>query len=284
MYFVEEADKPCNAWKMKFPKVKLKENKIIIFGFNEGLCEKKSIKIAKKIDKILIKAKSKKIVLSKEIQKNEIFKNILYTAGYDIVDGKWLFERLSLLALDYIIEKKKIKKEDCQISVLVNDLKDYTLQNIKNLAKEYKTLNIVTNHLEKFKRVEQNIIEETGLVITVTNNKKKSLIKSKIILNIDFPKELINKYNILDEAIILNICGNIRINKKRFNGLVINDYEISVNKEIIENAMGVNYEKYYIKQIYEADFYKNMSFIDFIKKVKKDNCKIIRLYSINGEL
>ena len=50
--------------------------------------------------------------------------------------------------------------------------------------------------------------------------------KSQIILNIDFPKELINKYNIQDEAIIVNVKGTVKINKKRFNGLNINDYEI----------------------------------------------------------
>ena len=50
--------------------------------------------------------------------------------------------------------------------------------------------------------------------------------KSQIILNIDFPKELINKYNINDDAIIVNVKGKIKINKKRYNGLNINNYEI----------------------------------------------------------
>ena len=51
--------------------------------------------------------------------------------------------------------------------------------------------------------------------------------KSQIILNIDFPQELINKYNIYDDAVIVNLKGNIKINKKRFNGLNINNYEIN---------------------------------------------------------
>ena len=37
-----------------------------------------------------------------------------------------------------------------------------------------------------------------------------------IILNIDFPQELINKYNVQDEAIIVNIKRKTKINKKRF--------------------------------------------------------------------
>ena len=284
MYFIEEVDKPCNIFRKVLPKAQMKDNKIIIYGLSDNLSEKKSIKLAKRTDKILKKTKSNKIVLSKIIQENDVYKNILYTYGYEILDGKWLFEGLSNLVIDYIVNKKKIKKNECQISVLVNDLTDYTLQNIKTLATEFKTLNIVTNHIEKFKKVEQSILEENGLVITITNNKKKSLLKSKLILNIDFPNELINKYNINDEAIIINICGNIKINKKRFNGLIINDYEVSVNNEIIDSSVKYNLSKYYIKQIYESCFYKNIPFLDFIKKVKKDKCEIDRLYSINGVL
>ena len=282
MYFVEENDKPYNVFGKIFQNVKLKENKIIVSGVSENLNEKKSIKLAKKTDKILKKTKSNKIVLSKIIQENEVYKNMLYTYGYNILDGKWLFEGLSNFVIDYIVKKKELKKEECQVSVMVNDLTDYTLQNIKTLATDFKTLNIVTNHIEKFKRVEQSILEESGLVITITNNKKKSLLKSKLILNIDFPNELINKYNINDEAIIINICGDIKINKKRFNGLIINDYEVTVSDEAIESSVRYSLSKYYIKQIYEANFYKNIPFLDFIKKVKNDKCKIVRLYSING--
>ena len=267
-----------------FPKVIKKENKIIISGLKENIKEKKTIKIAKKIDKLLKKTNSNKIVLSKEIQKKEVINNLLYTMGYNIPDGKWLFEGLSLIVLDYIIQKYSLVKEECNISILVNDLSDDTLQNIKKIAQEYKSLNIVTNHIEKFKKIENDIMEELGLLITITNNKKKSLIKSSIILNIDFPNELINKYNINDEAIIINIRGNIKIHKKRFNGIIINDYDINVKQDILENDIGVGYNKYYKKQIYEANFYKNMPYKDFYNIIKRDKIEICKLITLNGEI
>lgn len=282
MFYIQENDKPCKWLNKAFPKVELKENVIIITGMCEEMKEKKSIKLAKKIDSILKKSKSNKLVLSKKIQENEVIKNMLYSYGYDIVNGKWLFEGLSLQVIDYIVAKKNIKKEESYISVLVNDLSDYTLQNIILFAKEFKSLNIVTNHIEKFKKIEQKILKETGLIITVTNNKKKSLIKPQIILNIDFPNELINKYNIKEDAIIINICNNIKIKKKRFNGLVINDYEINVNDEVFDSSIFKSIDKYYINQIYEASFYKKIPYSDFYKKIKMDGCKIYRLYSING--
>ena len=280
MYYIEEVDKLCNRFRKSFPKVRLKENVISI----EGLCEneKKSIKIAKKIDKILKKTNSNKIVLSNKVKQNEVLKNMLYTYEYDIADGKWLFEGLSTKILDYIIEKKNIKKEECRLSILVNDLRDYTVQNIKEMAKEYKSLNIVTNHMEKFKKIEETIFEEDGIIITISNNKKKALTKSNIILNIDFPNELINKYNINDEAIIIDIHGNVRIKKKRFNGIIINNFKANINTEIIDSSIIKSLEKYNINEIYESTFYKKITYIDFKKKLKKDKCKIVRLYSING--
>ena len=51
-------------------------------------------------------------------------------------------------------------------------------------------------------------------MITINNNKKKSLTKSDIILNIDFPNELINKYRIAENANIINIKGETKIKQK----------------------------------------------------------------------
>ena len=283
MYYIEKVDKLCGINKI-IKTVKIQENRIIIPANNIGeLKEKQIIKLANKTDKILQKVHSKKIVLSKELYKLETYKNILYSSGYDITDGKWLFEAISYKILDYIANKKDIKKEETTLSVLVNNLTDYTLENIKIFAKNFKTLNIVTNHIDKFKNIVDKIYEDEGVIITVTNNKRKSLIKSKIIFNIDFPKELLNKYNIFDEAIIVNINGNMKINKKRFNGLIINDYEIRINPQAIQSYTG-NIENYYIKQLYEAEFYQNIPFYDFSKKIKADGLKICGLYGINGKI
>ena len=279
MYYVENIDKPKVIKKM-LGTVKLKNNKVLVSVGTKIPGEAKSKWIAKRTHKVLEKTNSRKIVLSKELQKNEVYKNMLYSYGYNVVDGKWLFEALSCTILNYITERKKIKKEESQISVLVNYLTDYTLESIKNLSKEYKTLNIVTNHIEKLKKVQDNIYENSGLMITVTNNKKKSLMKSNIILNIDFPKELLNQYNIFDEAVIININGNMKIEKKRFNGLLINDYEITVKPEAIQNYVGT-IEKYFIKELYEAEIYSRMPYKEFQKKISNDGLEIQKLHGIN---
>ena len=274
MYYVQETDKPNSLFKL-FNIVKLQEDKIILPIVKEEISLKKAEKLAEKTKKILDKTNCNKLVLSKTIKAQEIYKNYLYSYNLDIVEGRWLFEALSTQALEYVINKEKMKKEETQLSILVNGITDNFLEAIKEIVKQYKIVNIVTNHIEKFKKIEKKILQEDGIMITVTNNKKKSLAKSKIILNVDFPTELINQYYIYEEAIIINLKGNVKIKRKRFNGLNINDYEIDFN--YLDNF---DYDKdnlYDKKDIYEAQIYQNQSYKDIKRKIEKDNVRIIGL-------
>ena len=112
-------------------------------------------------------------------------------------------------------------------------------------------------------------------MITLNNNKKKSLTKTDIILNFDFPTELINKYRIAEKAIIINLKGNIKIKQKRFEGKIFNDYEITYKK--IEDFEYDKSEKYLTKDIYEALIYKHQPIENIMKKIKKDKVKILEL-------
>ena len=254
MYYIHEADKPNIILKM-FNIIKLETNQIIIpIEKGKELSQKNLQILAKKTNDLLKKANCKKIVISKEIKKQEQYINYLNTYNFEIVDGKWLFEVLSQDVLEYIMDKKKLEKKQIQISVLVNDLSDIMLNILKNLIKKYKKLNIVTNHIEKFKKLEEDFFNEDGTIIVVNNNKKKSLSKSQIILNIDFPSELINKYKINEEAIIVNIWNSTKIKNKRFNGLNINNYEINFqNIEEIDYNQIEKYDNRYQKFLKSKD-------------------------------
>ena len=168
-----------------------------------------------------------------------------------------------------------MKKEEVSISILVNDINDNILENIKEIVKEYKKINIVTNHIEKLKKIEKQILEKEGIMLVISNNRRKSLLKSKIILNIDFPTELINKYQIYEEAIIVNLKGNVKIEKKRFNGININDYEICFKYE--DEFDFEKKEKYNKKDIYEAKIIKKQPYKFIMKRIDEDQVKIIEL-------
>lgn len=292
MYFIQETDKPkILSQLLLIPK--LEKDKIILPMFLEteeknnqkeirkkdSELEKKITKqemlIAKKTKKILDKTHCKKVILSKEMQGKEIFCNQLYTYGFEISDGRWLFKVLAFDAINYVVKKNNITSEKIKISILVNDLDEIILEIINQIIKKYKNINIVTNHMEKFKKLEEQILEEYGIMITVNNNKKKGLTKSDIILNVDFPNELINKYRIAEKASIINIRGNIKINQKRFEGKIYNDYEIKY-----ENLEEFDFDKeniYYKKNIYEAYIYKQQPIENIMNKIRKDKVKITKL-------
>lgn len=281
MYYIQETDKPNPITKL-FNIVQVKGDKLILPIGQEEIKTKKAERLAQKTIKILEKTNSKKVVLSKQISKQEEYTNFLHSYGAKIIEGKWLFKALTLKVLDYIVEKKRLKKEELQISILINEIEPNMLENIKEIVKQYKRINIVTNHFEKFKKIEQQIFDEYGIMITVTNNKKKSLSKSQLILNVDFPKELINKYRIFEETIIVNLCGNVAISSKRFNGVNIIDYEIDyTSDEEFDFDKNNLYDK---KKIYEAHTYTNRTFDYLQKQFLNDKVKIRHLQASNSIL
>lgn len=281
MFYIQKNDKP-NIIEKTFNIIKMQENKLFL-PITAKTSEKQIEKLAQKTKKIISKySNSKKIVISKKLQEELTYINYLNSYGLDISDGRWLYEILATDIIKYIIEKKKIKKEETIISILINDLTEIELENIKILAENYKNLNIVTNHIEKFKKLEDKFMEN-GIMITIGNNKKKSLMKSKIILNIDFPNELINKYMIKDDAIIINVPGKAKINRKRFNGLMANNYEIDFRDDIKseENLLG---DEFYLRDVYESRLYKKQTFSDIRNILKKDGVNIKKVYLSNSVL
>lgn len=278
MVYIEKNDKPTFLERI-LNLIKVQENTIIV-PINNETTVKQIEKIAKKTNKIIgILSNSKKAVLSKNIKKEEKYINYLNTYGIEISDGRWLFEILLIDIVKFLIDKQKLEKTN--ISIIINDLTDIEFENIKILSKKYKTINIVTNHIEKFKKLEEQLQEE-GIIITITNNKKKSLMKSQIIINIDFSKELINKYRINENATIINIKRPIKIIQKRFNGITVNDYEISYRSDICNEKIFNG--KYALKDLYESEIYKKSSFNELRNKIKKDNVSISKLFLNNGVL
>ena len=275
MFYIEENDKPTFLERI-LTKIKIENNRIII-PIEKELTEKKQEKLAHKTIKLLNKSSSKKIVVSKKIGQYEKYMNIL-KAKYINVEGKWLYKMLVPEIIEYILKKENLKKEETSLHILVNDATDVAVQNILEFAKEYKTITIITNHIDKFKKIEEKIFEESGINISIMNNKKKSLSRAKIIINFDFPKELINQYTINEKATILNLPGKLKINKKRYEGKIIQGYEIKSKEDSNYNQ---ELDKFYPKSIYESKFYYEQPYQYIREKIKNDKIEIKELYLQN---
>jgi len=244
--------------------------------------KKKEIKLADKIAKKLKYYNINNIAIDNNLHIDN-FKNRLYENNINILDGRWLFNYLIIDSLEYITNLKEEELGNKEISILVNDLNEVNINNIYEIAERVKRLNIITNNINKLKNIENKLYEEKGIMITVSNNKRKSLAKTQIIVNIDFPEEILNKYNINKKAILINIEDKIKIHNKSFNGININYYDIEIDKNImnkfIENDMDNNFDK---TVLYESLVYSKNRYHTICEKIKKDGIKIKGLIGNNG--
>lgn len=159
--------------------------------------------------------------------------------------------------------------------MLVNDFDGMTAELIILIANNIKRLNIVTNHIEKCKKIEEYLYNEFGIMLNVSNNKKSSLSKAEIIINIDFPEEIINKYRIYDKAIILNILERIAIKSKRFNGINANYYKIDMPQEY-------KLDEFEDEIVYESLIYNYKHLDNILDIIVKDKIEIKGLIGNNG--
>lgn len=136
----------------------------------------------------------KTAVLSNKIKE---YKNILDKLdGITLLDGHWLFNYMVYDIVNYILQKENKQINNSEISILVNNTTQTNVENILTISQKAKILNIVTENISAFKQIEEKLFEEKGIAIRVTNNKKRVLLKSDVIINLDFNEEELRKYSI----------------------------------------------------------------------------------------
>ncbi len=256
--------------------IKTKDNIYYLPIYKEDKFSEHKIKrLTKKINMLLERDASNTVALSIYLDKNQLFKNYLYSQNVNILDGRFLFKCLSYKLIEYILHIKNKEMEFEEVSMLINDFTDINKDLIIDIAKKIKRLNIITNNINKCKRIEEYLYDEFGIMLNISNNKRRSLLKSELILNIDFPEELINKYTICDKAIILNINDKINIKSKRFNGININYY-----KAVIPDNYKL--EDFADEILYESLICVDTSYKSIIEKIKNDKIRIKELIGNNG--
>ncbi|MCI8699987.1 MAG: hypothetical protein HFJ47_01430 [Clostridia bacterium] len=208
----------------------------------------------KKVVQQMVKSNIQVVILSKRLYENKEFVKQLKANKIIVLEGKWLYKYLISDIIEYICKKNNIEN-NIEVALLTNEVTDEFLGNIEELSKKFKKTKIVTEHPEKFRKIEQRALETSGLSMCISQNKKQALTKSKIIINFDLSEETINQYSINDNAIIINLGEELKIKKKRFNGIIIKDYEIKTINNI-ENSDEETLNEFYAKHIKESQIYE----------------------------
>ena len=217
----------------------------------------------KKIEKIKLQYKKDKIIFSKLLKQ--------YQEKYE--KEKIINEFLDEI-LDFIIEKtenEKIKMEMQNIYFLANEYTKKNIDIIEKILQKTKTINIVTRNLKKYMEYEEKLYDEKGILISVTNNRRKSLKNAKIIINIDFKEEELKQYSINRNCIFIKCAGEKYKSIKYFDGTIINDIEVCANE---------------IERLKEFELYQDFENTDIYVgfKNESENVRIKNLIGNNGKI
>lgn len=222
------------------------------------------------------------VCLSKELSEDKNVLEFLNGQDVNILEGKWLSNYLIINVINYVIQNKKERAENQEVSLLINKVDEIWLENIKDLARRVKLLNIVTHYEERFKKVEKELYEQEGILLNINNNLKKVLLKTDLIVNVDFSEEEFNEYNIPKKCCIISLNKNEKINYKGFEGIHILNYEISLPRKYLKYIISLkNFDN---TILYESFIYKRTTYKNIKNEIENDEIKILCVNGKNGKI
>ena len=159
---------------------------------------------------------------------------MLGSYNVQVLNGKKLMEFMEFQVVKYVLNKQKANMKEEEIYIVFKKSSDIDLNFLKKFIEKFRVVNIVTNDVERLKNVQDNLLENDGILISVSNNKRKALKRAKYILNINLNKEELSKYKINRNAIIINIREIVKYDSSGFEGININQIKIKCPDEFIE--------------------------------------------------
>lgn len=75
--------------------------------------------------------------------------------------------------------------EAVNLVMFIEKFEDIIASQIIEIAKKVKTLKIITNDINKFMNLEEELYIEYGIAVQITNNKKRAAENADIVINYD---------------------------------------------------------------------------------------------------
>ena len=155
----------------------------------------------------------KNVCVSENLQENADLINFLEDNFLRKMDGKWLWKHMMDQAVDYVADMKNEFLGNQEISILCNELDEIISEKIKEISVKVKVCNILTNRAKQFQKLEEEIYLTNGIVLNVSNNYKKVLAKSNLVINFDFDKEDLEKCVFAENVYLLNVQKQVKIGR-----------------------------------------------------------------------
>lgn len=213
-----------------------------------NLSKKKISNLFKKIYTILYDKKIFTVVLDNFLFENEYFKQILQEYQINIITGnniKNILLKKYLLSMNYFQEEITRKYNAV---ILVNQYNYITKYNIEYLAKNCKSICLITNNKSTFLPLSESFHDELGIYIPILNKPPKS---SDLIINIDFN---LNKINFNKNITVLDFSNTTFSKSKKKHFKYINEFCIDVPQDFYID----NFEPFQLCEAHFSDYLDNI--------------------------
>ncbi len=190
-------------------------------------------RIANQIKKYILQNQIVNIVIENGVSNNFIKELHILDDNIRILNGKHIMKNLILEMFEYIFNITGTNSNLENVYIFVNDYTKNNITIIQMLVQKFKTVNIITENLRYFRKLEESFYND-GILITVSNNKRKSAKNAKFIVNIDFEKDAIEQYIINMDSIIINLTNENVFFEKMFRGILINNIVIKFNQDFTD--------------------------------------------------
>ena len=239
--------------------------------------ERKSKSYAKRVLKILNNSRINNIVVNNEILKNRNFCEELVDNKKYIITGRRIYKALLLRILKDVSKQMNVDLEKLKVVLLVDE---YTVENvdlIRCIARNVKSLTVVTTDKDKFNRLTTELYENFGIILKVYEKNKSNYKYANILVNADFPSYEMEKINVGNNSLI--ICGFAKLYKIKpnFNGIIIRNVDVisrmNSNPMIDELALCEAQIYSYLRKLKEND-----------REFEKQGFKINGYFGENGKI
>lgn len=235
--------------------------------------KKMSARAQKKLIRYLARNNINRIVLAKG---TEYLSNKLKENDFYVFNGKMVFKYMLNEVIEYIFKIKHQCYRDEEVYVTVVDDRDTDV--IIDIAKKFKNLNIVTDNIKKLKRLDKKLENNTDIVYSISNNKKKGLRRAKFIINFNCGNNFFESYKINKDAIILNLSANGLSFRNAFSGIIVEKILITYFNSTPET---LKYTQFDSSELYESVLF-NLKYVQARNQIELDDCKVCCLVGIRG--
>lgn len=257
---------------------------IFILPFSIEKASKRKVQIGmKNIQKLIKKYQVDTLVIEKKLEQNINLQKEKMNRKIHILDGKGLMPYMIKEILEYMMEKQNTKTQLEDLYICMNEPKSIYIENIQYLSKYFKTINIITPKINSFQKIANKIEQNENSMITVTNNRKKSLKKAKFIINFDFTQEQIQNYSIYRRAIFILLNNDCNCKIAGFDGVQVQHIGIDISQEKKEFFQQYDLlQNNSLETLYESILNEKQGFNKVKEQIQKDQVKLVRLYGSNG--